>query len=191
VGLLGLVLGTGAVAESPKADGPKIEAIRRLYQGAIAKDDSEEQDNTGGLTLSGGRLMPGSGQQDVSVTFHEVRVPVAEPDQPGRMMLRLITVKYNVAANPFHQEYLLDDAGQLVFYFSKDPCGEQRTYFDGGKLLRVARQRHEEDGYCQEKLPGPARVQKDAGFSAAEQQRARELQENAQTLSRFYKKAIW
>jgi hypothetical protein len=186
-GLLAVVLGTGAMAA--EKENPKIEAIRRLYQAALAPDEGEDgEENTGGLSLSGSRIMPGTGNQNVSVTFHEVRLR-SEPRMP--FVLRLITVEYNVAAHPFRQEFLFNDAGQLVFHFRRDDCGEHRGYFDGGKLLRVVRQRVEEGESCQEKIPGPARLQKDTGFSAAEQQQAREVQENAQTLNKLYTKALW
>jgi hypothetical protein len=40
-----------------------------------------------------------------------------------------ITRKFNVAAKEFYQEFLYDKAGNLKFFFEKNPDGETRYYY--------------------------------------------------------------
>ena len=139
-----LAFAAGALAQQELQPSPEqeytfqVEAVYAKAQEAILQGKAEPQAKNE-ATLHATYMQPGAGQ-----TQHKVELffRMVETDEPGhvRRQLYLARETFNVAARTFYREYLYDNAGApLLFYTRHDTFDkgkvEQRYYYRSGKLV--------------------------------------------------------
>ena len=136
-----LLLFYGAAAAE---DMQEITAIRKTYADTkrlVSGGQLNTQEITATLLV-----IPGIGSPVQHAVFYHAldEGPSGETD----FSLRLITYYYQHAGRLFYEEFLFDEAGELIFYFAEQGNGDiyqpeetvwndgERYYFSGGKLIR-------------------------------------------------------
>lgn len=132
---------TPALALQPSPEQEYIFQVRAVYakaQDAIKQGQGEPQAKNE-ATLQATYMRPGAGQTQHKVELFFRMVPTEEPGHVRRQ-LYLARETFNVAARTFYREYLYDDAGAPLFFYTRHDSFdkgrvEQRYYYRSGKLV--------------------------------------------------------
>lgn len=134
-------------------------------------------------------LVPGIGYQFTNTRFYYEFLQNGETGEILESPLIKITMDYSIAASVhFYIEYLFDESENVVFYFLKAQgaeCGEQRFYFDEGKLIKVKCNPLDE---CDESEAGYIykEYERTADFSIEDHARAKKLINKAREYVAFF-----
>jgi hypothetical protein len=131
-----------------------VEGIKRLYQEIGAKielsEKGSEDSQVAGIFCSelavnkNNHIWPVVGTYEMTYRFYYDLAHTEGHPYPDR--LRKVVMKSSMSARSYYSEYLFDEAGALVFFFTKPnepPIGdepqrlEQRIYFTSGRPIRV------------------------------------------------------
>lgn len=127
----------------PQSDKAKrIKEIREEYttlKSAIERiEKSDEQAHQSALAVNElvvnklNKSWPAVGNYSVVYRFYYEQT--GEQHYPETLLM--VTKKTVSAARTYYQEYLFEETGELMFYFTKSESdGEHRIYFKDGKLL--------------------------------------------------------
>ena len=137
-----------------KAQDKAVESIKQLYQEIGAKielsEKGSEDSQIAGVFCSelvvnrNNHIWPVVGTYEMTYRFYYDLAHTEGRPYPDR--LRKVVMKSNMSARSYFSEYVFDEAGALVFYFTKPnepPIGdepqrlEQRIYFAHGRPIRV------------------------------------------------------
>ena len=114
-----------ASAQSSPQGKARVAEIRKMY--AQAKKDMELPSTNKTVVTSNIRL-EGTPRKETVTYYHKV-----QPEEDGPMTYifvpYLITNNFDVPGNKYYQEFLLDNVGNLVFYYEKNEGRETRLYF--------------------------------------------------------------
>ena len=133
---------TPALAQElqPSPEQEYIKQVRAVYnqaQDSIKQGKAEPQAKNE-ASLQATYMQPGAGQ-----TQHKVELffRMVDTDEPGhvRRQLYLARESFNVAARTFYREYLYDDAGAPLFFYTRYDSFdkgkvEQRYYYRGSDV---------------------------------------------------------
>lgn len=130
-----------ALALQPSPEQEYIKQVRAVYnkaQDSIKQGKAEPQAKNE-VTLKATYMQPGAGQTQHKVELFFRMVPTEEPGHVRRQ-LYLARESFNVAARTFHREYLYDNAGAPMFFYTRYDTFdkgrvEQRYYYRSGKLV--------------------------------------------------------
>ncbi|MBQ9579007.1 MAG: hypothetical protein IJR28_05695 [Ottowia sp.] len=130
-----------ALALQPSPEQEYIKQVRAVYnqaQDSIKQGQAESQAKNE-ATLQATYMRPGAGQTQHKVELFFRMVPTEEPGHVRRQ-LYLARESFNVAARTFHREYLYDNAGAPLFFYTRYDTFdkgrvEQRYYYRSGKLV--------------------------------------------------------
>ncbi|MBQ6656359.1 MAG: hypothetical protein IJM64_03615 [Ottowia sp.] len=116
----------------------QVRAVYAKAQDAIKQGQGEPQAKNE-ATLQATYMRPGAGQTQHKVELFFRMVPTEEPGHVRRQ-LYLARETFNVAARTFYREYLYDDAGAPLFFYTRHDSFdkgrvEQRYYYRSGKLV--------------------------------------------------------
>lgn len=145
-----LILASAAVSAQEKA----VERVRRLYE-EIGKKIELSENGTEDSPIAGifcselivnknGHVWPVVGNYELAYKFYYDLAHTEGHEYPDR--LRKVVMKSSMSARSYYEEYLFDELGFLVFYFTKPnepPIGdepqrdEQRIYFAAGRPIRI------------------------------------------------------
>lgn len=142
--LLALSLaGASALAQGlqPSPEQEYIKQVRAVYnqaQDSIKQGQAEPQAKNE-ATLQATYMRPGAGQTQHKVELFFRMVPTEEPGRVRRQ-LYLARESFNVAARTFHREYLYDNAGAPLFFYTRYDSFdkgkvEQRYYYRDGDVV--------------------------------------------------------
>ena len=111
----------------------EVADIRKQY--AEAKQEMEALDKKERQGLPSNKTVfsssyneAGIGPAKEVITYYD-KVASDEESEMSFHRPFFITRKFNVAAKEFYQEFLYDKAGNLKFFFEKNPDGETRYYY--------------------------------------------------------------
>jgi uncharacterized protein YxeA len=111
----------------------EVADIRKQYaeakQEMEALDKKEQQGQPSNKTVFNSSYNEaGVGPAKEVITYYYQEAYDEEAEIPFHRPF-FITRKFNVAAREFYQEFLYDKAGNLKFFFEKNPDGETRFYY--------------------------------------------------------------
>lgn len=128
------------LAATTQAQDAQVEQIRKQYAEAKQKvADAERLQDEGQpgniLTVANSYQMPGCGPTSETVHYY---YSGRYDEEVSEVIYRpyLITRKFNVAANQFYQEFLLDEDGNTLFFFEKMNADETRYYYSANGLVQ-------------------------------------------------------
>lgn len=142
---LALLLAVPSFCQSSQA----TQKIKEMYaqarelvqQQATAKEDCIPENNT---EIVMKRCLPGTGEQTMVMKFFYNNNDSEDSFEKGRFFTPVfVTVKYNIAAVKFYEEYLFDEKGKPAFllrqsdsYSEEGKKDEQRFYIADGKVVK-------------------------------------------------------
>ncbi len=150
--LLCLVWSLSAVAQNT------IDSIRKEYQGVkewialMSEDFPSDGIPPEYYELRVAQNLSGSGPHHENIRMYYGELASDEEGDPyPPHFLRFATAEYNFAAREYHEEYLFDDKGQVMFIYALtpdvtddlQPVYELRMWFDGDRLLRFTAKKAE------------------------------------------------
>lgn len=149
-------------AVSVRAQEKAVEQIRKLYEEIgkrieLSEQGIEESTYAGiicnELTINKNQhVWPAVGNYQVNYKFYYDSAQTEEHHYPDR--LRKVVTKSSISDRSYYAEYLFNEAGALVFYYTKPaepPIGdepppiEQRIYYAGGRPIRIIKEQKVSD----------------------------------------------
>lgn len=137
-----------------RAQDKVVERIKRLYEDIGKRSDLSEkgieESQFAGIFCSelvvnrNKHIWPVVGNYEMTYKFYYELAHTEGHEYPDQ--LRKVVMKSSMSARSYYSEYLFDEEGALVFYFTKPnepPIGdepqrvEQRIYFAGGRPIRI------------------------------------------------------
>jgi hypothetical protein len=137
------------------AQNKSVERIKRIYDEIgkridLSEKGIDERQYAGifcsELTVNKNKhVWPVVGNHEVTYKFYYDLAHTEGHQYPDR--LRKVVMKSSMSDRSYYSEYLFDEAGMLLFYFTKpneppvgdeSPRSEQRLYFEGGRPIRIA-----------------------------------------------------
>ena len=128
-----LLSAMAVLAQTSPSAKKEVADIRKQYaeakQEMNALDKKERQGQPSNKTVfSSSYNESGVGPANEVITYY-YQVAFDEESEMSFHRPFFITRKFNVAAREFYQEFLYDKAGNLKFFFEKNPDGETRYYY--------------------------------------------------------------
>jgi len=142
--------------KSTRAQERAIEQIRRMAQELEAKirlsEQGAEESTYAGIICNeltvnrNEHVWPAVGNYQVTYKFYYDKEQTEGHHYPDR--LRKVVMKSKMSDRSYYAEYLFNEAGALVFYYTKPdepqlggetPPAEQRLYYAGGRPIRIVK----------------------------------------------------
>ena len=129
-----MFLSAVAVQAQTSAEAKKeVADIRKQYAEAKQEMDALDKKESDGLpcnktVFSSSYNEAGTGPAKEVITYYSQEAYDEETEITFHRPF-FITRKFNVAARDFYQEFMFDKAGNLKFFFEKNPDGETRYYY--------------------------------------------------------------